>query len=109
MDNKTRSIVSYITIIGWLIAYFAGKENTDDVLKYHLKQSLGLFIAGLLFSIICGILILILPAIIGLILSYISYAFWILAIFGIINAANHAKKPVPLIGKLFEDKFDFIR
>ncbi|MBB1138145.1 DUF4870 domain-containing protein [Myroides sp. WP-1] len=108
MNTKTLSIVSYLTIIGWLIAYFGGKENADDLLKYHLKQSLGLFLVGLIFSVVLGILIFVLPSSIGILLSYINYIFWILAIFGIINAANSAKKSVPLVGKFFEDKFNFI-
>ena len=48
MNNKTLSIVSYITLIGWGIAYIIGKDKADDLLKFHLKQSLGLVI----FSII---------------------------------------------------------
>ena len=108
MNNKTRSIVSYITIIGWLIAYFVEKEKADDLVKYHLKQALGLFLVGLVFGIILGILVYVLPSSIGILLSYVNYIFWVLAIFGIINAANSAKKPVPLIGKFFESKFSFI-
>ena len=44
MDNKTLSIVSYITIIGWIIAFVIGKDKADDLLKFHLKQGLGLVI-----------------------------------------------------------------
>ena len=32
MDNKTLSIVSYISIIGWVIAYVVGKDKADDLL-----------------------------------------------------------------------------
>ena len=46
MTNKTLSIVSYITIIGWLIAYFSYKDKSETekstVVNYHLKQSLGI-------------------------------------------------------------------
>ncbi|SFS34789.1 import component protein [Sphingobacterium wenxiniae] len=106
MDNKTLSIVSYITIIGWLIAYFAGKEKANDLLKYHLRQSLGLFICSAAFNIIVTILVLIIPAL--AILSYFSIIFLILIILGILNAANEVKKPLPIIGKIFENQFAFI-
>ena len=36
MDNKTLSIVSYISIIGWVIAYVVGKDKADDLLKNHI-------------------------------------------------------------------------
>lgn len=106
MNNKTLSMVSYVTLIGWVISYFSGKENADDLLKYHLKQSLGLLILSVLFNIALTILVIILPALAAL--SYIGVVFFALMILGMINAANEVKKPLPLIGKLFEDKFAFI-
>ncbi len=106
-DNKTLSLISYIlTPIGWLIAYFVGKEKADDLLKYHLKQSLGLAIVSVLFNIAINIVVMITPKL--SFLSIIGYVFLILMIIGIINASNGAKKPLPIIGKMFEDKFSFI-
>lgn len=105
MDNKTLSIVSYITLIGWIIAYFVGKDKADDLLKFHLKQSLGLIIFSIIWSILLNIIISIssLP-----ILGILGFASLILMIIGIINAANGVKKPLPIIGSMFEDKFAFI-
>lgn len=106
MDNKTLSIISYITIIGWLVAYFSGKDKADALLKYHLRQSLGLAIVSIVFNIAFTIIASIVP---GLsFLGLLGYAFIILWIMGIINAANGALKPVPLIGKMFEDKSSFV-
>lgn len=105
MDNKTLSIVSYITLIGWIIAYFVGKDKADDLLKFHLKQSLGLIIFSIIWSILLNIIISIssLP-----ILGILGFASLILMIIGIINAANGVKKPLPIIGSMFENKFAFI-
>ncbi|WP_034670151.1 import component protein [Chryseobacterium populi] len=106
MNNKNLSIISYITLIGWLIAYFSGKEKADSLLKYHLRQSLGLMIVSIAFNIIIRILISITPALAFLgMAGLLILVFWVL---GIINAANGAEKPVPLFGKMFEDKFAFI-
>ena len=107
MNNKTLSIVSYIGIIGWLIAYFMGKEKADDLLKYHLKQSLGLAIVGILFSVALNVVAMVVPAL-G-ILGMLSLVILVLWIIGMINAANAAQKPLPLIGKIFEHKFAFIK
>lgn len=106
MNNKTLSIVSYITLIGWLISYFSGKENADSLLKYHLKQGLGLFIVGLLFSVALNVVVMIVPSL--SFLGYVGLAIWVLAILGIINASNEVEKPLPIIGKIFENKFSFI-
>lgn len=107
MNNKTLSIVSYITLIGWLIAYFSGKDNADSLLKYHLRQSLGLLIVGFIFNAALVIFAFVVPALVYL--GYIGYAFWVLLIIGIINASNEVEKPLPVIGKMFEGKFGFIK
>lgn len=106
MNNKTLSIVSYITLIGWLIAYFKGKEKADSLLKYHLRQALGLAIVSIIFNVALTIIASIVPA-----LSFLGIAglvIVVLWVMGIINAANGAEKPTPLIGKMFENKFPFI-
>lgn len=105
MDNKTLSVISYITIIGWIISFVIGKDNANSLLKYHLRQSFGLFI----FGILLGIVLQIIMSITGLyFLGYIGLINFALMIIGIINAANEAEKPLPLIGKMFEDKFAFV-
>lgn len=106
MNSKTLSILSYVTLIGWLIAYFSGKEKSDSLLRYHLKQSLGLAIVSIVLNIALSVIAHLVPALsfLGLV-GYVILIFWVL---GIINAANQAEKPVPVIGKVFEDKFAFI-
>lgn len=106
MNNKTLSVVSYITLIGWLVAYFSGKDKADALLKYHLRQSLGLAIVSIIFNIAFTIVARIVPSL--SFLGFVGYAFIILWIMGIINAANGALKPVPLIGKWFENKNSFV-
>ncbi len=106
MTNKTLSIVSYLTVIGWIIAFFSGKDKADDLLKYHLRQSLGLILTGLALSIAVNIVVSIIPA-----LSFIGYlgiVVLVLLILGAINASNEVKKPLPIIGKVFENQFSFI-
>ncbi|WP_316826150.1 DUF4870 domain-containing protein [Pedobacter miscanthi] len=105
MNNKSLAIISYITIIGWLIAYFIGKDKADALLKYHLRQSLGLAIVNIIFSVVLNIVATLIPSL--SFLGLIGFVFIILWIMGIINAANGALKPVPLIGKMFEDKSSF--
>lgn len=106
MDNKTLSIVSYITIIGWLIAYFSAKDQTPKsaLVTYHLKQAFGIAIVGLLVGVVGGIV----PSLFT-IFSLLQLAVFVLWVFGIINAVNEVEKPVPVVGSLFENKFDFIK
>jgi uncharacterized membrane protein len=111
MDSKTASWVSYLGIIGWLISFFVTKDtpNRDDFSKYHLKQSLGLGIATFAYGILVNIIVRVTAS--GTLLSILSIGylvFLVLAILGIINAFNGKKASLPVVGKFFEDKFNFI-
>lgn len=110
MDKKTISIISYITIIGWVIAYVSHNNSPEkaSLSRYHLKQSLGVAIMGILLGIVLNIVAMVVPAL-SVILSLASLAILVLWVFGIINAANLQEKPVPLVGGMFENKFDFIK
>jgi len=108
MNNKTASIISYITIIGWLIAYFGTQnQSRNELLKLHLKQSLGLTILGFVFGIALSVLLSIVPAL--SFLSFLNLAFLAFMVIGILNANGEKMKKLPLIGNLFDGKFDFIK
>ncbi|MGJ1430243.1 DUF4870 domain-containing protein [Sphingobacterium spiritivorum] len=109
MNNKTLAIVSYITIIGWLIAYFSYKKQTDKstYVTYHLEQSLGVFVFSIIISIIAGILTSVLPTL-SIVFSLFTLIPLILLVLGMINASNEVTKPVPVIGGFFEKKFGFL-
>lgn len=108
MSNKTLSILSYVTIIGWIVAYVKSKDLKpgSTLVNYHLKQGLGLFILALILNIAISIVVYAVPSL--YFLGYVGYVVLLLLIFGIINAANQVEKPIPVIGKMFEDKFSFI-
>ena len=61
MDKKTTSIIGYLTIIGWLIAFLAGDKEGA---KFHLNQSLVI----ILFSLVASMVLPMIP-ILGLLLS----------------------------------------
>lgn len=106
MDKKTISIISYITIIGWLIAYFSNKEKSS-LAKFHLKQSFGLFIVAIVLGIVLGILLSFIP--IPFVDNIYTIGILVLMVLGILNASKEEEKPLPIIGSMFVDKFDFIQ
>ncbi|AOM78725.1 import component protein [Pedobacter steynii] len=108
MKNKTMAVLAYITIIGWIVAYLEYKKSTEQskLVNYHLGQALGIFLSYLLISILGGIILSLIPAL--AIVFYVAlFIPLILLLFGVITALNEVERPVPLIGKLFEGKFNF--
>ena len=110
MDKKMISIISYITIIGWIIAFIVYGNNIEksSLAKFHLKQSLGLAILGVLNTIASLIVTPIVP-VLGIVFTVISIIIFILWIIGIINASKEEEKPLPVIGSMFVNQFDFIK
>jgi uncharacterized membrane protein len=107
-NGKTTAIVSYITIIGWLIAYFAMHQSKKTSLgSYHLRQTLLLFICAIVYQIVVMIITMAVPAI-GLVLSLVSLVFLVLWIMGLIAAINGEEKPMPLIGEKAQELFKSI-
>lgn len=96
MDKKTTSWVSYITIVGWLIAFFAGSKEEA---KYYLNQSLVIILGSLIVSIASVVLVFI-PILGALAVWAANIYLFIMWIMGLINAIKQEEKDLPLIGKI---------
>lgn len=99
MDPKTRGIVAYITLIGWVIALVTNNPK-DEQTSYHLRQMLGIMIlsfAGSMVGIIPFLGIIVVP-----IVMIASLVLWVI---GLISAIEGSKKPVPFLGEHFQEWF----
>ena len=92
MSKKATGIVSYITIVGWIIAFLAGDKEGA---KFHLNQSLILVIANLILTIISNVIN---NGIISVILWLINVFFFVLWIIGLVHAIKEEEKPIPVLG-----------
>ena len=94
MDST--GIVAYISIIGWIIAYFAGDREGA---KFHLNQALVLDLSMIVVSFATSILAFI-PLLGGLVGGLLGLAMFVLWIMGIVYAAKEEEKELPLIGMI---------
>ena len=103
--GKVAGIVSYFTIIGWLVAYFGLYQNNKTAFSsYQLRQTL-------LLHIVYMIVIFGLPFLLGAFwtldgifsLAYftrlLDFTFFVLWIVGLIGAINSEQKPIPILGQ----------
>lgn len=111
MNSKTISILSYITIIGWLIAFFSynGSAEKSPLAKFHLKQGFGLALLGLLNFILEAIIVTIIGPKLAIIFTVTGIIIFVLWIIGLINAINEKEQPVPVVGGMFTNSFNFIK
>jgi uncharacterized membrane protein len=96
--NIGMAVVAYIIFFVPLLT----ESKNDPFVKYHVKQGLVLFLAGVAVWLIMNV-IPVFGLLIGPILDIVLI---VLLVMGIINAVNGVQKPLPIIGK-FADNFKF--
>ncbi|QCX01593.1 hypothetical protein FGM00_16295 [Aggregatimonas sangjinii] len=99
-DAKKIAIISYVTIIGLVIAFVMNNDKKLDFANYHIRQSVGLFVTGLALGIV-GV-IPILGWIINILGIFVLLYMWVIAL---TNAMNGKQKPAPILGKKYEEWF----
>jgi uncharacterized membrane protein len=96
MDGKTKAIVAHITIIGWIIALVINSSEKDEIASYYIRQTLGIYLLGIVLSII---------PVINIIGWIVVFVFWLLSLLGAIQGEL---KETPVVGKYFQDWFKSI-
>jgi len=86
-ERKFIAVISYLTIIGWLVALIFHNKHETKFTKLHLQQALFLHLLSLIFAFNSFLKIF----------NVLVLVFWII---GIIDASMGRKKPLPLIGKI---------
>ena len=99
-EAKQIAVISYITIIGLVIAFVMNNQKKLDFASYHVRQSVGLCVTGLALGVI-GI-IPILGWIINIVGIFVLLYMWVMAL---MNAINGKEKPAPFLGKKYETWF----
>ncbi|WP_445666597.1 DUF4870 domain-containing protein [Fodinibius sp. AD559] len=106
-NSKLIAILSYITIIGWIIAFLIYKNNQEKpkLAGFHLRQSLGLMILGLLVGVVQSVLsgIPVIGWLIGFLMMVISLALLIFWVMGILKAIGGEREALPFIGQPTQD------
>ncbi|WP_425639177.1 DUF4870 domain-containing protein [Algoriphagus yeomjeoni] len=99
-EGKTEAILAYITVIGLIIAFVMNNEKKYPFAKYHIKQSLGLVVLGLILVLIS--LIPIIGWIVYLLGLVLMVYMWVM---GLIHAVNGRMESIPILGSRFEELF----
>lgn len=110
-DGKTVAIISYLSIIGWIIAFVMHGNNKTPLGAYHLRQTIALFVISLCTWIVQMLLVFI-PYIgwaLDILLIFVYIGLFVLWIIGFVAALNGQEKPMPLIGKKAQQWFEGIK
>ncbi len=97
-EGKTMAIISYITLIGTIIAFVMNNSKKNSFAQFHIRQMIGL---GLIALINQYTLTRFVP-IAGMVVGVGLLILWII---GFIGAIQGEEKKVPLLGVQFQDWF----
>jgi uncharacterized membrane protein len=101
-EGRQTAIISYITIIGTIIAIVMNMDKKNEYARFHIRQALGLNILFYMISFFIGYFD-------SWMISGSFYVFFaVLWVFGLTNAIQSEYKPIPLLGDYFQDWFKSI-
>jgi uncharacterized membrane protein len=99
-EDKTTAIVSYLTLIGFIVAVILHGNKKTRLGAYHLRQALGLMLSFIAVGFFWMV------PFIGWLVGFCAWiGLIVLWIMGLVAAINGQQKPVPLIGDLFQKWF----
>lgn len=99
--GRQNAIISYLTIIGVIIAYYLNNEPDKKSVfaSFHIRQALGLWLTFWALGYIIGSFDS------WLVTSSFYLFFAVLFIYGFINALNRKAQVVPLVGAFYQKIF----
>ncbi|MEL4454506.1 hypothetical protein [Lutimonas vermicola] len=98
-EGKTIAIISYITVIGTLIAFIMNQNKQNYFASFHIRQAIGIFVLGLLVNFLQRYTDF------GWLDMLLGIGVFILWIIGLIGAIQGEEKRVPLLGDQFQEWF----
>jgi uncharacterized membrane protein len=102
-EDKTVAILSYVTVIGFIVAIVMHQSRKTQLGAFHLRQTLGLWLTGVVGGV-CA-LVPILGWIVWFLLVIGLFVLWLL---GLISALKGDTRPVPLLGEHYQRWFESV-
>ncbi|HEY9154174.1 MAG TPA: hypothetical protein VIM69_03525 [Opitutaceae bacterium] len=99
-DDKTVAIITYLHVIGFIIALVMRGNRRSPFVAFHLRQMLGLLIVW-----VCCWFLFVIPFLGWFTAPFLFLGLFVLWIIGFIGALNGATKPVPVLGASFQKWF----
>ena len=95
-QNRLLAVLGYMTITGWLISLVLYGKHKSSLLRFHLRQSLGLFISATFFMVV---------PVIGWLIVGLLFIAWCYCVY---SAVLGHKFTLPVVGDFYQLHFDFI-
>lgn len=110
MDTKTIAWVSYITFIGWIVAFvlYNNSAQKSSLATFHIRQSFGIMVSWFVVHFALRMFAFATFGLGFVLIPAVAIVFFVLWILGLLSAVNGEEKPVPVLGTLYQKWFSFI-
>lgn len=98
-EGKTIAIISYITIIGLVIAFIMNQNKRNFFASFHIRQATGIALLEVIISLLSKYTNL------GFISILLGIAALTFSVIGIIGAVQGQEKRIPFFGDQFQEWF----
>jgi len=95
-EGKTMAIISYITVIGTIIAFVMNSSKKNTFAQFHIRQMIGIFVVQVAIGIVGSFVPMV---------SFLGLVVFVLSILGLIGAIQGEEKKIPVLGDYFQDWF----
>jgi uncharacterized membrane protein len=103
-EDKTVAILSYLTLVGFIVAIVMHGNKKTRLGSFHLRQALGLMLTAVAFAMLLWLLAFI-PFVGWLAIPVLWLGLLVLWIMGLVAAASGKLTPVPLLGEHYQKWF----
>ena len=100
-EDKTVAILSYLTIIGFIVSIVLHGSKKTRLGSFHLRQALGIFLTGIVATV-CNVVLALIPIVGWLAILVIWLGLLVMWVMGLIGAAQGQTKPVPVLGEQYQ-------
>ena len=100
VEDKTVAILSYLTIIGFIVAIFMYQNQKTRLGAFHLRQVLGIVVTGL-----AGSVCMVVPILGWIVWFFVAIVLFVLWVMGLLSAVRGDMRPVPLLGEHYQRWF----
>lgn len=99
-EGKTIAIITYLTLIGLVVALVMNGEKKNTYAKFHIRQALGLMLTGFATMFVSWV------PFIGWLFGIVAFFFLLFLWFtGLFNALNGREKVLPVLGNKYAEWF----
>ena len=99
-EDRTIAIISYLTLIGFIVAIVMNGTRKTRLGSFHLRQMLGMALTATAGAI-CGVV----PILGWIVWFLVVIGLFVLWIMGLLSAVRGDMRPVPILGEHYQRWF----